>query len=65
MSSGFLTSVCCLLYTLNRLHTPYHRKFKFPFDFLKMYLFIYLWLCWVFAVVCGLSLVAANERYSC
>ena len=26
--------------------------------------FIYLWLCWVFIVVHGLSLVAASEVYS-
>ena len=27
-------------------------------------LFIYFWLCWVFVVVCGLSLVAASGGYS-
>ena len=36
--------------------------FKDFFDvehFLKIYLFIYLWLCWVFVSVQGLSLVVA------
>ena len=31
--------------------------------FLKHYLFIYFWLCWVFFAACGLSLVA--ESGSC
>ena len=30
----------------------------------KKYLFIYLWLRWVFAASCGLSLVAASGGYS-
>ena len=30
----------------------------------KKYLFIYLWLRWVFAAACGLSLVAASGGYS-
>ena len=32
----------------------------FIFVFLKFYLFIYLWQCWVFVSVRGLSLVAAS-----
>ena len=30
----------------------------------KSVLFIHLWLCWVFAAVCRLSLVAASGGYS-
>ena len=33
-------------------------------SFLKIYLFIYFWLCWVFAAARGLSLVAASRGYS-
>ena len=33
-------------------------------DFLFIYLFIYLWLCWVFISVQGLSLVAASRGHS-
>ena len=32
--------------------------------FFKIYLFIYLWLCWVFVSVRGLSLVAASGGHS-
>ena len=41
--------------------------FKDFFDvehFLKIYLFIYLWLCWVFVSVRGLSLVVASGGHS-
>ena len=31
--------------------------------FIKIYLFIYLWLCWVFVPVHGLSLVVASRGY--
>ena len=31
---------------------------------LFIYLFIYLWLCWVFIAACGLSLVSASRGYS-
>ena len=34
------------------------------FFFLNFYLFIYLWLCWVFVSVRGLSLVAASGGHS-
>ena len=34
------------------------------FLFLKCYLFIHLWLCWVFIAACGLSLVSASRGYS-
>ena len=34
------------------------------FLFLKFYLFIYFWLCWVFISVRGLSLVAASGGHS-
>ena len=35
-----------------------------PFFFFLKYLFIYLWLCWVFVSVRGLSLVAASRGHS-
>ena len=31
---------------------------------MKIYFFIYLWLCWVFITAWGLSLVAASGGYS-
>ena len=34
------------------------------FFFIFTVLFIYFWLCSVFIVVCGLSLIAASEGYS-
>ena len=34
------------------------------FLFLKFYLFIHLWLCWVFIAACGLSLVSTSRGYS-
>ena len=36
----------------------------FLFYFNVFYLFIYFWLCWVFVVARGLSLVAASRAYS-
>ena len=39
-------------------------KLKCLFFFLINYLFIYLWLCWVFVSVRGLSLVAASGGHS-
>ena len=36
----------------------------FCFVFFNFYLFIYLWLCWVFVSVRGLSLVAASGGHS-
>ena len=48
------------------LHTiinlPYKKHLK-QWTF-KFYLFIYLWLCWVFVSVRGLSLVAASGGHS-
>ena len=38
-------------------------KFNYV-DCYKIYLFIYLWLCWVFVSVRGLSLVVASGGYS-
>ena len=38
--------------------------FFLVFCFLIYYLFIYLWLCWVFVSVRGLSLVAASRGHS-
>ena len=29
-----------------------------------MYLFIFIWLCWVFVAMCGLFLVAVTMGYS-
>ena len=40
----------------------YFLKFSFFNKFI--YLFIYLWLCWVFVSVLGLSLVAASGGHS-
>ena len=45
------------------------REFFFFFNFVQsgvlfIYLFIYLWLCWVFVSVRGLSLVAASGGHS-
>ena len=40
-----------------------HCCFVFLF-FLKIYLFIYFWLCWVFVSVRGLSLVVASGGHS-
>ena len=37
---------------------------KVDFFFFNFYLFIYLWLCWVFVSVRGLSLVVASGRHS-
>ena len=37
-------------------------KYFIPLFFI--YLFIYFWLCWVFIVACGLSLVAVSRGYS-
>ena len=39
-------------------------SFSFFLIFKKFYLFIYLWLCWVFVSVHGLSLVAASGGHS-
>ena len=38
--------------------------FFFFFKFLKIYLFIYFWLCWVFVSIRGLSLVVASGGHS-
>ena len=52
-----LTSACyvCLVITLYSF---------FLFKKLFIYLFIYLWLCWVFIAACRLSLIAASGGYS-
>ena len=42
---------------------PHRNPFIF-FNFLKINLFIYLWLHWVFVAARGLSLVAASGGYS-
>ena len=43
----------------------YHKMFFYiVFCFFNFYLFIYLWLCWVFVSVRGLSLVAASGGHS-
>ena len=42
----------------------YHDKILFFFFFFLNYLFIYLWLCWVFVSVRGLSPVAASRGHS-
>ena len=46
---------------VTRLKALLHRSQVFFFNF---YLFIYLWLCWVFVSVRGLSLVAASGGHS-
>ena len=53
-----------LAFTLFFLFKDYWQPFGF-FFFLKFYLFIYfLWLCWVFVSVRGLSLVVASGGHS-
>ena len=42
----------------------FFNNFFLKFSFLKKNLFIYLWLCWVFVSVRGLSLVAASGGHS-
>ena len=51
----------CLFYSKSFLGNM--KVFLFVFCFLK-YLFIYLWLCWVFISVRGLSLVVASGGHS-
>ena len=55
LAGGFLTTV--------PPGKPSKLFFVFCF-FLKFYLFIYLWVCWVFISVRGLSLVAASGGHS-
>ena len=43
---------------------PAYSKCSPNFFFFKFYLFIYLWLCWVFVSVRGLSLVVASGGHS-
>ena len=63
MESNFLVfSIFSLFF-----NTFSHRFSQLYFLFLKklfIYLFIYLWLCWVFVSVPGLSLVAASGGHS-
>ena len=54
--SGANVKLIHFLVTFRNL-PPY--KFKSPFSFFLL-LFIYLWLCWVFVAVCGLSLIMEN-----
>ena len=42
----------------------HHILFKFHIIFFFNFLFIYLWLCWVFVSVRGLSLVVASGGHS-
>ena len=42
----------------------FRQEFFFFLNFGFIYLFIYLWLCWVFVSVRGLSLVAASGGHS-
>ena len=51
-----------LLELENCLHDCFF--FFFVRHFFKFYLFIYLWLCWVFVSVRGLSLIAASGGHS-
>ena len=53
-----------LFFFLNSLLLPIFLTFFFLLIFKKIYLFIYLWLCWVFASVRVLSLVAASGGHS-
>ena len=50
----------CFYTTSRLLQTLLH----LAFFFFKFYLFIYLWLCWVFVSVRGLSLVVAGGGHS-
>ena len=52
-----------LLQSLLKDHFTEKRTQQILFFFL-IYLFIYLWLCWVFVSVRGLSLVAASGGHS-
>ena len=54
-------SNCC---TLAIEPTFFNLSFLFLKKILFIYLFIYLWLCWVFVSVRGLSLVVANGGHS-
>ena len=54
---------------LPKVHCPEGKdapeaKLRDIFFNIYIYLFIYLWLCWVFLAACGLSLVAASGGYS-
>ena len=60
---GFESTVLVVLIYLPRLFSVPLFLF-FAFFFLKNYLFIYFWLCWVFVSVRGLSLVAASGGHS-
>ena len=50
----------CLVLLICENYLPYNHLAIF----LNIYLFIYLWLCWVFLSVRGLSLVAASGGHS-
>ena len=41
-----------------------HTASKCQISYIYINLFIYFWLCWVFVVACGLSLVLASRSYS-
>ena len=60
MKLRFLRSYYLVNFIVNSLAKDFFFLKKFTF----FYLFIYLWLCWVFVSVRGLSLVAASGDHS-
>ena len=67
LNSSNLTAVPAFFFfwfqTLVNIHIPHSFLFVCLFCFLKLFI-IYLWLCWVFVSVRGLSLVAASGGHS-
>ena len=51
-------------HTRDQTHVPCIGRRILFFNFFKIYLFIYFWLCWVFISVRGLSLVVASRGHS-
>ena len=70
LDPSWLTCVVLFQNILFYTHRVKHFKnlisffLNFGFVYLCMYVFIYLWLCWVFISVRGLSLVAASGGHS-
>ena len=67
LSDSLFICTCWLFFFLNRIFPDYLFLHATRFCFLIFFfyiLFIYLWLCWVFASVWGLSPVAASGGHS-
>ena len=54
----------CFYFYLFFIFFIFFKSPLFPFFFLKIYLFIYFWLCWVFVSVRGPSPVVASGGHS-